>query len=39
MIEWVLLRKVATNPKLIKGFDRNTPHPLIRKQSHILDDE
>ena len=39
MIEWVLLRKIATNPKLIKAFHRNIPHPIIRKYSHIIDDE
>ena len=38
MIEWVLLSKIATNPKLIKAFNINTYHPLIRKYSHINDD-
>ena len=31
MIEWTLLRKIATSPKLIKAFDINKPHPLLRK--------
>ena len=39
MIEWTNIKKLAKNPKLIKAFDRNTPHPLIRKYSHIIDDE
>ena len=38
-IEWTIIKKLAINPKLIKAFDRNTPHPLIRKYSHIIDDE
>ena len=29
-IEWTIIKKLANNPKLIKAFDRNTPHPLIR---------
>ena len=39
MIEWTIMKKLANNPQLIKAFDRNTPHPLIRKYSHIIDDE
>ena len=39
MIEWTIITKLANNPKLIKAFDRNTPHPFIRKHSHIIDDE
>ena len=40
MIEWTISKKkLANNPKLIKAFDRKTPHPLIRKHSHIIDDE
>ena len=38
MIEWVLLRKTATNPKLIKAFNINTYRPLYRKSSHIIND-
>ena len=39
MIQWTLIKKLANNPKLIKAFDRNTPQPIIRKYSHIYDDE
>ena len=39
MIEWNIIKKLANNPKLIKAFDRNIPHPLIRKYSHNNDDE
>ena len=39
MIEWTIVKRLAYNPKLIKAFDRNTPHPIIRKNSHIIDDE
>ena len=39
MIEWTNLEKLAKNPKLVKAFDRNKPHPLIRKYSYIIDDE
>ena len=39
MTEWTITKKLADNSKLIKTFDRNTPHPLIRKYSHIIDDE
>ena len=39
MIEWTIIKKLAINPKLIKAFDRNVPHTLIRKYSHIIDEE
>ena len=39
MIEGTIIKKLANNPNLIKAFDRNTPHPLIRKYSRIIDDE
>ena len=39
MIEWTIFKKVPINPNLIKAFDRNTPHPLIRNNSHNIDDE
>ena len=39
MIEWTIIKKLANNLKLIKAFDRNIPHPLFRKYSHIIDDE
>ena len=35
MIEWVLKKKLARNPELIKTL-RNTSHPLIRKYRHII---
>ena len=38
MLEWTLIKKLATNPKLIKAFNINTYHPLIRKYSHIIRD-
>ena len=37
MIEWTIIRKLATNPKLIKEFNINTYHPLIQKYRHIID--
>ena len=37
MIEWTIIRKLATNPKLIKAFNINTFHPLIRKYRYIID--
>ena len=37
MLEWTIIRKLATNPKLIKAFNINTYHPLIRKYRHIID--
>ena len=38
MIEWVLHKKLARNPELIKTL-RNTYHPLIRKHRHIIHSE
>ena len=35
MIEWTIIRKLATNPKLIKAFNMNTNHPLIQKYRYI----
>ena len=35
MIEWTIIRKLATNPKLIKAFNINTNHPLIQKYGYI----
>ena len=26
MIGWIIIKKLANNPKLIKAFDRNIPH-------------
>ena len=37
LLEWTLIRKLATNPKLIKAFNINTYHPLIQKYRHIFD--
>ena len=37
MIEWTTIRKLATNSELIKAFNINTFHPLIRKYRHIID--
>ena len=37
MLEWILIRKLATNPKLIKAFNINTYHPLVQKYRHIID--
>ena len=37
MIEWTIIRKLATNPQLIKAFNINTYHPLIRKYKYIID--
>ena len=31
MLEWKLNGKLAKNLELIRVFDRNTSHPLIRK--------
>ena len=36
MIEWTIIKKLAINPKLIKAFNINTYHPLIRKIRHII---
>ena len=37
ILEWTLIRKLATNPKLIEAFNINTYHPLIQKYRHIID--
>ena len=37
MLEWTMIKKLATNPQLIKAFNINTYHPLIRKYRHIID--
>ena len=37
MLEWTMIKKLATNPQLIKAFNINTYHPLIRKYRHIFD--
>ena len=36
MIEWNIIKKLVKNPKLIKAFNINTIHPLIRKYSHLI---
>ena len=36
MLEWTIIKKLANNPKLIKAFNINTYHPLIRKYRHIF---
>ena len=38
MIEWRLNAILAKNPEIIKKIT-NISHPLIRKYSHIIDDE
>ena len=38
MLEWTIIKKLANNPKLIKAFNINSNHPLIRKYSHIIND-
>ena len=35
MVERRIKIFIAKNPELIKNFDRNKNHPLIRKYSHI----
>ena len=37
MLEWTLIRKLATNPKLLKTFNISSYHPLIQKYRHIID--
>ena len=37
MIEWTLIKKLASNPDLIKKFNVNSHHPLIRKYRRIVD--
>ena len=36
MLEWTMIKKLASNPQLIKAFNINTYHPLIRKYIHII---
>ena len=36
MVEWKLNEKLSRNRQLIRAFDRNTSHPIIRKGSHIV---
>ena len=36
MLEGTIFKKIANIPKLIKAFNINTNHPLIRKYSHII---
>ena len=36
MIELTNFKKLAKNPKLIKSFNINTIHPLIRNHSHLI---
>ena len=38
MIEWTIIKKLANDPKLIKAFNINTYHALIRKYRHIIRD-
>ena len=37
MLEWTMIKKLSSNPELIKHFNINTYHPLIRKYRHIID--
>ena len=37
MLEWTIIKKLANNLKLIKSFNINTTHPLIRKYTHVRD--
>ena len=37
MLQWTINKKLANNPQLIKAFNINTKHPLIRKNRHIFD--
>ena len=37
MIEWTIIRKLATNPKPIKAFNINTYHPIFRKYRYKID--
>ena len=39
MIEWTLIKKLASNPNLIKSFNVNSHHPLIRRYRRIVDIE
>ena len=35
-LEWTIIRKLSENPKLIKAFNINIKHPLVRKYIHII---
>ena len=37
MIEWSIIKKLAINLRLIKAFNINKSHPLLRKYNHIID--
>ena len=37
ILEWTLIRKLTTNPKLIKAFNINSYHPVIQKYRYIID--
>ena len=37
MLEWTMIKKLATNPHLITAFNINSYHPLIQKYRHIID--
>ena len=37
MLEWTIIKKLANNPQLIKAFNINTFHPLVREYRHIID--
>ena len=39
MIEWTIIKKISSSPKLIKAFNISTSHPLIRKYNHNINDE
>ena len=36
ILEWTIIRKLSENPKLIKAFNININHPLVRKYIHII---
>ena len=38
MLEWSRIKKLAINPNLLKAFNINTYHHLIRKYGHIFRD-
>ena len=38
MLEWTINKKIANDPQLLKTFNINTMHPLIRKISHIINE-
>ena len=35
MVEWKLIQLLARNPNLIRAFDIDKSHPLIRKYNHF----